>query len=251
MLQLRGWWNLWKWKFSSSRCLSRWSKYHRKWKWQSSLRKWKWKNSHPCTKGRSGCHQRLLLVFDDLRNVFENAHKRKLSEACTCIPNLAVYAMVVGVNRVIFMRTIRWSWWPIKEKLYHKYNISRGETEVLVVTLRSLKTLMRKTLTIGKTSRRTMASATTFMAIERELNGAQDLRCGWFAKNKHIFPFFQCSETTGWKTKKVGGTTVKCKFTFEYSESGISSSSVGSEYWIFWVLNIIAFLKWRFVSWWE
>ena len=121
-----------------------------------------------------------------------------------------------------------------KKKLYHKYNISRGETEVLVVTLRSLKTLMRKsllkTLTIGKTSRRTMASATTFMAIEGELNAAQDLRCGWFAKNKYIFPFFQCSETTGWKTKKVGGTTVKCKFTFVYSESGISSSSVGSEY---------------------
>ena len=121
-----------------------------------------------------------------------------------------------------------------KKKLYHKYNISRGETEVLVVTLRSLKTLMRKSLlktsTTGKTSACMTASATTFMAIEGELNAAQDLRCGWFAKNKYIFPFFQCSETTGWKTKKVGGTTVKCKFTFEYSESGISSSSVGSEY---------------------
>ena len=157
-----------------------------------------------------------------------------------------------------------WSWcWWLQNNLAHKYRISREETEVLVVTLRILtltkssllKTLtlrsLLKTSTTGKTSTSMTASSTTFMAIEGELDAAQDLRCGWFAKNKYIFPFFQCSETTGWKTKKVGGTTVKCKFTFEYSESGISSSSVGSKYWIFWVLNIIAFLKWRFVSWWE
>merc|ERR1719209_1533781 len=35
----------------------------------------------------------------------------------------------------------------------------------------------------------------------------------------------QCSETTGWNTKKVSGTNVKCKFTFKYTEAGISSSS--------------------------
>ena len=38
--------------------------------------------------------------------------------------------------------------------------------------------------------------------------------------------FSQCSESTGWNTKKISGTNVKCKFTFEYSEAGVSSSSV-------------------------
>ena len=40
--------------------------------------------------------------------------------------------------------------------------------------------------------------------------------------------FSQCSETTGWETKKISGTNVKCKFTFKYTEAGVVSSSVWS-----------------------
>ena len=74
----------------------------------------------------------------------------------------------------------------------------------------------------------------------------QDKRTQVVCENSHIVPhtpttyvafcmrhviqatFLQCSETTGWLSKKVSGTTVRCKFTFQYTDAGISSSSVSS-----------------------
>merc|ERR1712130_946350 len=131
------------------------------------------------------------LFFQESERGLTPAEKEEVAlirEACTCIPNLAVYSMVIGVRK------------GEDRSLSDDYEDLNEDDEEEFEEYEEVEKVV-------------------------DHNGLTEYdRDFWdtiMGKDKRT----QCSETTGWETKKISGTNVKCKFTFKYTEAGVSSRS--------------------------